>query len=44
MAILYHVADAQIFHGNMIVAGDQLMAQFVEKVAALVGNAFVLPL
>lgn len=44
VVILDHVANTEIFHGQMIVGGDETMTQLVEEITALVGNALMLPL
>ena len=44
VVILHHVTNTEIFHRHMIVGGKQPMAQLVEEITALVGNALMLPL
>lgn len=44
MVILDHIADTQVFHGQVVVVGKRPMTQLVEKIAALVGNTLMLAL
>lgn len=44
MVILNHVLDTEIFNSYVVVASKQSMTQLVEKIPALIGNAFMLPL
>ncbi len=44
VVILDHVANTEIFHGQMIVGGDETMTQLVEEITALIGNTLMFPL
>jgi hypothetical protein len=38
VAVLRHVSDLEIFHHNDLVAGNQVVALFMQKVLTLVSN------